>query len=352
MAVTGPFIKSVDTAGLRMYRSWYRSGKPPYNTISGERPQLPLHEYTCTLKQSGVYGAGSQAKNTALCTTISSFSAGVQQGINRAYNKLVGKVEEEAMMAVNYAERAQAMKSMTKSLDRMAAAFYLLDKGRRHAAMKKLGMKLSGSRWSRPKDAAGLWLEWHFGWEPLMGDVYNAVKVLSHDSPDDRWPRGSGRSQYVKVQPNSYYKWSQNLEITWRVKMGCNVTVINPRLWQLNQLGLTNPATVAWELIPWSFLVDWFVPVGNFLKSFTDFTGVRIEEPFTTIYGTGNDNQVYRDASGNTGILMSEAYGVKRHNALLGPKIVFQPPSRLSPVRGLTAISLLLTTFGKHLPGR
>jgi len=30
--------------------------------------------------------------------------------------------------------------------------------------------------------------------------------------------------------------------------------------------GLQDPASVAWELLPWSFVVDWFIPIGNWLE--------------------------------------------------------------------------------------
>lgn len=31
--------------------------------------------------------------------------------------------------------------------------------------------------------------------------------------------------------------------------------------------GLTDPASIVWERIPYSFVVDWFLPIGNFLQS-------------------------------------------------------------------------------------
>lgn len=33
------------------------------------------------------------------------------------------------------------------------------------------------------------------------------------------------------------------------------------------QLGLVDPATVVWELIPYSFVVDWFLPIGSYLEN-------------------------------------------------------------------------------------
>jgi hypothetical protein len=41
----------------------------------------------------------------------------------------------------------------------------------------------------------------------------------------------------------------------------------------LQQLGITNPVGLIWELIPYSFIVDWFVPIGDYLSSLDRFLG-------------------------------------------------------------------------------
>jgi hypothetical protein len=41
----------------------------------------------------------------------------------------------------------------------------------------------------------------------------------------------------------------------------------NPALASLAQAGITNPLEVAWELVPFSFVADWFFPVGAYLGS-------------------------------------------------------------------------------------
>jgi hypothetical protein len=48
----------------------------------------------------------------------------------------------------------------------------------------------------------------------------------------------------------------------------------NPQLATINSLGLTNPIAVAWELVPFSFAVDWFLPVGNTLSALTAGQGL------------------------------------------------------------------------------
>jgi hypothetical protein len=40
-------------------------------------------------------------------------------------------------------------------------------------------------------------------------------------------------------------------------------------------LGLTNPLAIAWELVPFSFVLDWLVPVGTWLQSLDATLGVK-----------------------------------------------------------------------------
>jgi hypothetical protein len=44
----------------------------------------------------------------------------------------------------------------------------------------------------------------------------------------------------------------------------------------VSALGLTNPALVGWELVPFSFVVDWFTPIGSWLESLTAFEGYNV----------------------------------------------------------------------------
>jgi hypothetical protein len=41
----------------------------------------------------------------------------------------------------------------------------------------------------------------------------------------------------------------------------------------LSSAGVTNPLLVAWELVPFSFVVDWFLPVGNYVEQLDAMLG-------------------------------------------------------------------------------
>lgn len=53
-------------------------------------------------------------------------------------------------------------------------------------------------------------------------------------------------------------------EVEHRAQIRLDFAHTSPSLSTAQQLGLTNPAQLAWELVPFSFVVDWFIPVGDF----------------------------------------------------------------------------------------
>jgi len=348
MTTTGPFQRGVQTPDLSWYRQWYCQ-KPPYVT-SGRPPNNFLFYVVRQTKREGA-GNSTTSNNSSLYGTLSSQSDidGCKSiATNRAYSRFTDKINETAMMLVNVGERRHTFDSIAKSANRLTFAFQLLSSGRRHSAMKALGLKPSGKKWSRPRDASGLFLEWHFGWEPLLADIHAACEILQSDV-EPMLVRGSGNAKARKFKSTAPYVWSQDMNISCAVKMQAVVRVTNPNLHKASQLGLTNPAAVAWELMPWSFLVDWFIPVGKFLDSWSDFQGLEMENSFTTTFMKGSDAQIYKQPG--YWDLKSAYNGVscKRVLGVTTPRIVWSPPSRLSAIRGATAIALLLTTFGKHL---
>jgi hypothetical protein len=66
------------------------------------------------------------------------------------------------------------------------------------------------------------------------------------------------------------------------VTVASTVQITNPNLWLLNRLGLINPGTVIWDLIPWSFVVNMFVNINAILESFTDTVGLDISNQSVT----------------------------------------------------------------------
>lgn len=62
----------------------------------------------------------------------------------------------------------------------------------------------------------------------------------------------------------------------------------------LTQLGLTDIPQVAWALLPFSFAVDWVIPIGTWLKSLTATFGLRYQGGTSTAFYRGSSVCVAR----------------------------------------------------------
>jgi hypothetical protein len=49
----------------------------------------------------------------------------------------------------------------------------------------------------------------------------------------------------------------------------------NAALRESAKLGLINPLLVGWELVPYSFVIDWFLPIGNMLEALDATVGTQ-----------------------------------------------------------------------------
>jgi hypothetical protein len=72
--------------------------------------------------------------------------------------------------------------------------------------------------------------------------------------------------------------------------VGFKVRVSNAFISNLDTAGVINPLSIAWELSPYSFVVDWFIPVGNVLSALSDTIGLELQDG----YQSYSSNRVLR----------------------------------------------------------
>lgn len=273
---------------------------------------------------------------------------------NKARTQFVGKVRDQnaASLAVTLAEWGQSQKMIVHRGSQIFGALRALKRGDLAGMQdalgmleKKKGLRRNGGR-RAARDASGLWLEHSFGWAPLINDIYTAVKVMASNPPAHKVVgRGSSVAEGTEgsTQP---YNWFVQYNYTARCLVQADVYISNPNLALANQLGIVNPATVAWELVPFSFVVDWFIPVGKFLDSFSDLLGYRIEYPFSTLTRLVKSQAVQQQGP-TTPILLDHGEGFFLDRTLgIPPFRLAAPPFKgFSAARGASAIALVIQQF-------
>jgi len=143
-----------------------------------------------------------------------------------------------------------------------------------------LGVSRSGYKTSRT--VADAWLQYQYGWKPLTGDIHDTCLAALQAADVDQLLTGVGKSFYEAGNDFVYgdEQWGEHTE--GRVRTELKARLKHPNAYILNSLGLVNPAAIAWELTPWSFAVDWFVPVGAVLEAMQATLGLTFERGWQT----------------------------------------------------------------------
>lgn len=142
----------------------------------------------------------------------------------------------------------------------------------------------------RTKDFFGdLWLEYSYGWKPLLSDVYSHAEALAeylvqHQNvvrrESARASSSREKSSSGSVSPDwAYFRYTK---VSKRGQVG--VRYSNENVNPANVFGLLNPLQVAWELVPFSFVVDWFLPIGNAIESLTATDGLTFHSGYKSYF--------------------------------------------------------------------
>lgn len=170
-----------------------------------------------------------------------------------------------ANMAVTLAEMKETLTSIASVATRVrklldhAVTFSSLPRRKRVAFAK--GLIQLASRGRPIRTAGDYWLEWRYAVRPALLDLDSHCEMLANinnrpsstrfrasakAAASGTWRGGAGRTEHrarcvveVTSKPNSLLVWS----------------------------GATDPASVLWEKIPYSFVVDWVLPIGDFLSA-------------------------------------------------------------------------------------
>lgn len=121
--------------------------------------------------------------------------------------------------------------------------------------------------------SSSLWLEMRYGWQPLLSEASDAATFVSHQlhAPARRKYKASLRHEYRKTRTTPAWPvgpWAdpvtgQSRQIVTRWL----TAVIAEKPHSLGLMDHLDPAVIAWERLPLSFVADWFIPIGGWLQA-------------------------------------------------------------------------------------
>jgi hypothetical protein len=144
---------------------------------------------------------------------------------------------------------------------------------------------------------ADTYLEGTFGWQPLLSDVRNGAIALARTASRDALERQQFRAHGIEEIPtatfvgNNYAVGYDQFTIVyfdreWRQKSVAECIIYGKfrtrlqdsswayssatRLAELSGFSFADFIPTAWELMPWSFLVDYFTNVGDVIEAFSN----------------------------------------------------------------------------------
>lgn len=228
------------------------------------------------------------------------------EAITKSLNKLA---DQKVNLGENLATLHQVLQLLTHptgSLASLVHELYVVGKSKKFWPYLRMSAR-DLRRFSFTGAAASEYLKYVYGWKPLMQDVHGLIELAKGSSGKSLLLHASqtARSQ-TKSRPKKVKDISGNRTIQvggYDIK-----TLVRSSLWAeidpnysgsraINQLGLLNPASLFWELVPFSFVVDWVLPIGPVLQALTAPAGLRfVDGSISSRVSASGDYSVHFDA--------------------------------------------------------
>lgn len=206
-------------------------------------------------------------------------------------NKLFSKYKQSPLnLGVTVADGKETLKNLAESASRARYALKDLKKGNLSGCIDNLvsalitpkHRQIARDRRFKSNDVAGAWLALRYGWTPLLNDIYAANelrysyylknKSLTVSKKLSGSMTGTAYAKLSDVEYVQFHRWEAFLDSS----------TLLPSFG--TRLGLDDPMSIAWEALPFSFIADWFYPVGNWLEALQAVKVIPVATVTKTIF--------------------------------------------------------------------
>lgn len=209
------------------------------------------------------------------------FDLGDDYGFGSPYQSQFAQLDKEALFGL-YTKVANELpnlltimaeyKEMRRTLLNIVKSGITLIKGLKNLDLARLAGKVKGVT---AKDISNEWLQFQYGVLPVVNDLKAFADATMRTGRTWRKYTKKAEMPIVAIDSvpytNSGFTFDRQFDIKLTVKYGVIISVsssaTNDPSGLLKSLGFMNPASTAYELVPFSFMLDWILPIGDYIRS-------------------------------------------------------------------------------------
>lgn len=262
----------------------------------GQTPNSYVASYSGTLNDRGSSNAALQRtlmKSKAMSVNLGQAYAERKQTVNLMMSSVNRLIALALALKKGDVKKARNLVGQFKD----AKSVSILDRtGTRVVAKRLTRVRKSPKREVTPETFANLWLEFQYGWKPFLSDIYGSCELIA-DTYYRKKPmqvstqipfsfkQAAELEDYTNLEGSTFYSY-RTLAEEGRSRVVLQFREEDDVNRFLTRTGIANPALLAWELLPYSFVLDWFVPVGAYLNALDATVGLNFIRGATTVSGT------------------------------------------------------------------
>ncbi|UJQ85567.1 MAG: putative maturation protein [Yuhrihovirus faecenecus] len=179
-------------------------------------------------------------------------------------------------------------------------AFRFLRSGQINKAFQALDLtSLTDKRGRNVQNASSVsarWLALQYGWLPLLSDIWDGVNFVNEKFKD---PKStfvvSRKAKQQLLNPGwvfnfndePWYNAKGTSDVLTSVSQKYVLKVKDQTMAYLASIGLDNPLYVAWQAIPYSFVLDWLLPVSDWLQALSTPLGLQLVSGYRSVRTEG-----------------------------------------------------------------
>jgi len=225
-----------------------------------------------------------------------------------AMERLYTKLHGQNQMVVDLAEGGQTARMIKNTLLIRSNFKKMLLNMWRGKKMPDLSLK------STIDTVTNKWLEYRYGWQPAVYSIYDALDSIGrkHQKGVPIFVKGRAK-KFIEAETQSGFGTFSNPRIMTNtlssVRVEVGVYLKSDPTTTIYDWTSLNPAAIAWELVPFSFVADWVFNVGQVLSLFEDYW------KYTSSFDSGWETRTYKQVTGqvrkgySAGQYLTDEYG-------------------------------------------